>query len=260
VHKTAWLGLCLVLGGLAAVGWFAPRALWDWQPGLAWSQPWRWFSAAGVHWSALHLGANALGLLMVALLGQRAGCQGRAALAWALAWPLGQLGLLLQPQVAHYGGLSGVLHAGVAVACCQLLASTRVAQRRIGALLAAGLIGKVLLEAPWRTALVQPAGWDIAVAPLAHASGVLAGGLLGGLLLLMPRRRPPGPPRPYHRAPMSDRKTELDALAMGLLLLCCALWGLNQVAAKITLQHVPPLVQAGLRSLVAAAMVALWAG
>jgi drug/metabolite transporter (DMT)-like permease len=58
---------------------------------------------------------------------------------------------------------------------------------------------------------------------------------------------------------MSDRKTSLDGMAVTSLLLCCALWGLNHVATKLTLQDVPPLVQAGLRSLGAALLVALWA-
>lgn len=58
---------------------------------------------------------------------------------------------------------------------------------------------------------------------------------------------------------MSDRKTHLDALAVFTLLMCCALWGLNQTVAKLTLEHLPPLLQAGLRSLGAALLVALWA-
>ncbi len=56
-----------------------------------------------------------------------------------------------------------------------------------------------------------------------------------------------------------DRKTHLDALAVGLLLLCTALWGLGQVAAKVTLAEVPPLLQAAARSLGAAMLLALWA-
>lgn len=58
---------------------------------------------------------------------------------------------------------------------------------------------------------------------------------------------------------MSDRKTRLDAVAVSSLLLCCALWGLNQTVTKLTLADIPPLLQAGARSLVAAALVALWA-
>ena len=58
---------------------------------------------------------------------------------------------------------------------------------------------------------------------------------------------------------MSDRKTRLDAVAVSSLVLCCALWGLNHTITKLTLADVPPLVQAGLRSLGAAVLVALWA-
>jgi drug/metabolite transporter (DMT)-like permease len=58
---------------------------------------------------------------------------------------------------------------------------------------------------------------------------------------------------------MSERKTHLDSLAISGLLLCCALWGLNQVATKLALATVPPLTQAAIRSLGAALLVALWA-
>lgn len=59
---------------------------------------------------------------------------------------------------------------------------------------------------------------------------------------------------------MSDRKTTLDAPAVTILLLCCVLWGLNQVAAKLALPEMPPLAQAGLRSLGGALLVFGWAG
>ena len=51
---------------------------------------------------------------------------------------------------------------------------------------------------------------------------------------------------------MSDRKTSLDGLEIISQLLCCALWGLNQVAAKPALADVPPQIQAGSHSLGAA--------
>lgn len=56
-----------------------------------------------------------------------------------------------------------------------------------------------------------------------------------------------------------ERKSHLDSFAITSLLLCCALWGLNQVAAKAALTEISPLWQAGLRSLGAAVLVALWA-
>lgn len=55
------------------------------------------------------------------------------------------------------------------------------------------------------------------------------------------------------------RKSHLDSVAVCSLLLCCALWGLNQVAAKVTLAEIPPLMQASARSLGGALLVALWA-
>ena len=59
---------------------------------------------------------------------------------------------------------------------------------------------------------------------------------------------------------MSDdgRKSQLDALAVVLLVGCCAIWGLGQVAAKVGLSEIPPLLQAALRSLGAAALLLLW--
>jgi drug/metabolite transporter (DMT)-like permease len=57
---------------------------------------------------------------------------------------------------------------------------------------------------------------------------------------------------------MSERKDRLDATAIVCLLLCCAVWGVNQVAAKAALAELPPLLQAGARSAGAALLVALW--
>lgn len=57
---------------------------------------------------------------------------------------------------------------------------------------------------------------------------------------------------------MTDRKLALDGLAVVSLVVCCLLWGLNQVAVKLALAEVPPLTQAALRSLSAAALVFAW--
>ena len=57
----------------------------------------------------------------------------------------------------------------------------------------------------------------------------------------------------------TERKTRLDTLAVASLVLCCFLWGLNQVAAKVAIAEVPPLAQAAIRSLGGAALVLLWA-
>ncbi|MEF7615111.1 DMT family transporter [Aquincola sp. MAHUQ-54] len=57
---------------------------------------------------------------------------------------------------------------------------------------------------------------------------------------------------------MTDRRTALDPGAIALLLTCCGLWGLNQVATKVALADFPPFLQAGLRSAVAALLVLGW--
>ncbi len=57
---------------------------------------------------------------------------------------------------------------------------------------------------------------------------------------------------------MNQRSLQLDGRAVGLLVACCFLWGLNQVAVKVALPEVPALIQAALRSLVAAVLVMLW--
>ena len=43
------------------------------------------------------------------------------------------------------------------------------------------------------------------------------------------------------------RKAHLDTLAIGLLVLCCAFWGFQQILIKSTVGEIPPLWQASLR-------------
>ena len=57
---------------------------------------------------------------------------------------------------------------------------------------------------------------------------------------------------------MIQRKTHLDALAVGLLIACCAFWGLQQILIKTTVAEVPPLWQATIRMVGAVALLWLW--
>jgi len=57
---------------------------------------------------------------------------------------------------------------------------------------------------------------------------------------------------------MTERKAHLDALAVGLLLLCCLFWGFQQVLVKATLPELPPVFQAALRFVGATLLLAFW--
>ena len=51
----------------------------------------------------------------------------------------------------------------------------------------------------------------------------------------------------------------LDAAAILITVVLCLSWGVNQVAIKLALPEIPPLIQSAVRSAVAAGIVALWA-
>ena len=187
----AWTALSALLAAGALAAWALPAPLIDWQPERFADEPWRAFSAAFVHWSLMHLGANLAGAVAVAAFGVAARVPLRATLAWVLAWPLTQAGLLLQPALAHFGGLSGVLHAGVAVAALGLAVRGAGRRHAIGLAVLAGLLAKVLIEQPWGPPLREGGGFDIATAPLAHATGVAAGLLCAAGVLAWPWRRAP---------------------------------------------------------------------
>ncbi len=180
-----WCAASALLLLPALAGWWlggpgTPPAI-EWQRARLFDQPWRWWSAAWVHYSTLHLAANAAGALLVAALGMVARLPARAAVAWLAAWPLTHLALWLRPGLASYGGLSGVLHAGVAVVMVSLLHEPST--RRFGVVLGLGLLVKLLLESPWGPALRIDTAGEIATVPFAHAAGALVGTLCAALWL-----------------------------------------------------------------------------
>lgn len=194
----AWLGVAALLALAALAGWLltstpnstlTPTAI-DWQPARFGVEPWRAFTAIGVHYSVAHLVGNLGGVGLAALLGVAARVPTRLAWAWFAAWPLTQLGLLVAaPSLTHYGGLSGVLHAGGAIVIFDLLVCGTRAQRGIGVALALGLLAKLLSEAPWGPVLRVAPAWDIVIAPIAHSSGAFAGVVCAGIAEWCVRRR-----------------------------------------------------------------------
>lgn len=198
LHAWAWPGLVLAWAGLSIALWWAngrlgsmhqrgaARALWDWldwQPVLWQDQIWRLWSAALVHWSGAHLALNVVGCAGLLVWGKAAGLGLRQGVAWLGAWPLTQLLLWTAPGLPHYGGLSGVLHAGVAIGAWTLVRAPLRARRWVGAWVLAGLLVKLMTEVapmaqwlwPHAAPVPLPGAPGYGVAAYAHLCGVLAG-------------------------------------------------------------------------------------
>lgn len=185
----AWLLVGLALGLPAALAGWVPldqpsrqwpvwAQHWALHPDAGWRQPaWSFWTTAWLHGSSAHLSKNLAALTLLTLLGISTRLPRHAALAWLLAWPLTQAGMV--GQALHtYIGLSGVLHAGFAiVALHQLTHPIQVGRhpKIMGWILLGGLIFKIFMENPWQHALIRPPGSDINVAPWAHLSGAAAG-------------------------------------------------------------------------------------
>jgi rhomboid family GlyGly-CTERM serine protease len=187
--RVAWVlvGLLLALPSLAV--WpqhvLALQVL-GWSAAVPWAEPWRWWSAAWPHLSMAHLLANLAGCLVVLAFGWVADLPRQAAWAWALAWPFTHVALAGQPGLSLYGGMSGALHAGVAVAAYAVW--RRALPRESGLALAvlAGLVLKVVLE--WWADPAQPgalqlvASVGLTTVPRAHAAGTLIGLVCAALI------------------------------------------------------------------------------
>ncbi|MCW7536653.1 hypothetical protein OOT46_02120 [Aquabacterium sp. A7-Y] len=185
----AWAALAVLLGLVAAAGfvWLPPDALvWRRATPLA---PSRWLTPVMVHFTPLHLLANLAALAVLAMLGRAARLPGAAALAWALAWPATHALLPLAQGLDRYAGLSGVVHAGTAVAALFMMACAQPRLRMIGALVATGLAAKLWSEDIWQRPVQFDAAWGFPVAVAAHASGALAGAGAGLLMLGLQRLR-----------------------------------------------------------------------
>jgi hypothetical protein len=187
----AWIALALLHGLAAAVvarlGSTWPHVL-DWEGGAAGLQPWRVFTAAWVHWSPQHLALNLGAAAGLAALGFAARLPHAAAHAWLLAWPTSQIATPLLPAPEHLGGLSGVLHAGVAVAAVWLLLRVRTgAARVVGAALVVTLVAKLAWEG-WRGPQPIP-GTSAVNWPAMHLIGVVCGAALAALFAFRADRR-----------------------------------------------------------------------
>lgn len=182
----AWLLLCALHGVASMLLWWAHapavQAL-TWYAELWPAQPWTLWTSAWVHLNTPHLIGNQLALGALTAAGWVLRPPLAATLAWALSWPLLQLSLLWWPQVTHAVGLSGLLHAGVAVLGLHLLlGGASPMARPWGALLIAGIAVKLLMERGWQHPLQHDLGTELPVVQAAHLSGALWGAVLAALL------------------------------------------------------------------------------
>jgi rhomboid family GlyGly-CTERM serine protease len=171
----AWLLLGSALAAGSLLGWYGPQDTLAWHADRALSQPWQLLTAAWVHLSPAHLFINLAGTVVVLAFGLVAGCGRRDAAAWLLAWPLTHALLWLHTGMQVYAGLSGVLHAGVAVACMALVTRARGLARGVGVAVLLGLLAKLVLEDPLSAPVQHSPDWGFPVAVLAHSTGAAAG-------------------------------------------------------------------------------------
>jgi len=183
--RHAWPALCAALALVCLVlFWQTPTGTLAWSAPNWPRQPWTLWTAAWLHLSAQHLGANLLALAALAWLGHLLAAGPRCVAAVLLAWPLGTWALSWWSEVQEYRGLSGLMHSMLAVLSVEAL--RRRDHRRWGYLLATGLLLKLAWEQAWNLPVVWDADWGFNVVRAAHLSGAATGCLVA--LLIRPRR------------------------------------------------------------------------
>jgi hypothetical protein len=193
--SSGWLLLCALHGVASMLLWWLPAdtlALLTWQADDGLSRAWTLWSSAWVHLNTPHLIGNQLALGALTAFAWMVRPPLTSALAWLLAWPLMQASLPLWPQIGYAVGLSGVVHAGVAVLTVQLLRQ-RIAipqARRWGLLLGLGLLVKLGLERGWDHPVVWDTANEMAVVRGANLAGACWGLFLGLLATWLPRKLP----------------------------------------------------------------------
>ena len=149
----------------------------QWDSALWLQRPWTLWTAAFAHLSGGHLLANLLALAALAILGWSLRVGRAAAVALLAAWPLGTLALLAWPEVRQYSGLSGLIHAAIAV----LWADAALHRKAypLSFIVFAGMLLKLLSEHAWNTPIAFDPAWGFNVVYASHLSGTLAGAMCG---------------------------------------------------------------------------------
>ncbi len=181
-HKL-WLALCVLHAVASMLVWWAGEP-WGWD--LTWradnwlGRPWTLWTTAWVHLNTPHLIGNQLAVGALAAMAWLLRLGFRTGVAWFVAWPLLPLALLWWPQIGYFAGLSGLVHAAVAVVGVHLVWGDCPVRKapRWGGILLTGLCLKLAIERAWHWPVVWDDAANMSVVQAAH----LVGGGLGALL------------------------------------------------------------------------------
>ena len=176
----AWTTFCGVLAVASIAAWAgapASATLLQWDSALWLRQPWTLWTASVAHLSTWHLLANLLTLGALAVLGSSLGAGQAATRALIVAWPLVTLTLLAWPAVRQYCGLSGLIHAAIAVLWAHAVVHRRAYP--LSFVLFVGMGIKLLGEHAWLTPVSFDTSWGFNVVYASHLGGTLVGGVCG---------------------------------------------------------------------------------
>jgi len=191
VRSKLWLSLCFLHAVASMLVWWGgpPVAqVLTWRADTWWQHPWTLWTTPWVHINTPHLIGNQMAVGALAAMAWLVRPNAVASVAWLLAWPTVALVLPLWPHIGYAVGLSGLIHAAVAVVAVHLLLDQDrfvPSSRRWGGLLAAGLLAKLLLEQGWHWPVVWSNSADMSVVQAAHLTGAVAGVLFSLLMLLV---------------------------------------------------------------------------
>lgn len=182
MRSRLWLSLCLLHAVASMLVWWAGEPLVQllmWRSDNWMQRPWTLWSTAWVHINTPHLIGNQLAVGALAVMTWLLRPAGLVAGAWLFAWPVSVLVLPWWPHIGYYAGLSGLIHAGVAVMAVHLLSGNAGVPmaRRWGLLLFVGLTAKLVLEHPWNRPVIWDDGLGISIVTGAHLSGALVGAI-----------------------------------------------------------------------------------
>ena len=180
-----WPCASLLLTVAAVLAYFAPGVsqAWAYERGSGLSEAWRYITCHWVHWSGEHLMWSGGVFLVLSVAAEDIGRRlyGTCVFISTLLIPMGlRLG---SPELATYGGLSGIDSALFGLLAVSIVRDSIAARKWTGAivvgLLSAGFTAKIGFEIATGGAVFVNSTANMVPVPLAHIIGVATGVLIG---------------------------------------------------------------------------------